>query len=126
MMNILIIGAGGFFGAVARYLLNGQALKMMPQLPSYGGILIVNVVGCLLIGLLAGLAQAKGAFNPQLKLFLIVGFVGAFTTFSTLCHDAIVLMSAQRLLVAIVHVALSVVLGIGAVYVGYVIVGKTV
>ncbi|MBO4963699.1 MAG: CrcB family protein, partial [Prevotella sp.] len=75
--NILLVAAGGAVGSVCRYLLSSVHVASFPW-----GTLTVNVLGSLLIGLLAGLS-GRGILSPELKLLLVTGFCGGFTTFST-------------------------------------------
>ena len=110
--SIFLVGAGGFLGAIARYLLNlgvGQLL------------LAINVAGCLIIGLLAGLATSHGMFSAGTvsRVFLFVGVLGGFTTFSAFGYDTLILARDGYLLLALGNVALQMVLGLGAVWVGY-------
>lgn len=88
MKNILIVGLGGFLGSIARYGVFLISSKYISE-KSYPGTLIVNLAGCLLIGLLAGGILKN---HQQLALFLVVGFCGAFTTFSTFGMDGLKLL----------------------------------
>lgn len=88
MKNLLIVGLGGFLGSISRYAVFLISAKYFGE-RSYPGTLIVNLTGCLLIGLLAGGALKN---HQQLSLFLIIGFCGAFTTFSTFGMDGMKLL----------------------------------
>jgi len=90
----LLIGMGGFFGAVMRYALSTfvQDWSKTPQFPL--GTLVVNLIGCLLIGALAQLAEARNIFTPESSSLVFLGFLGAFTTFSTFSSDSFNLISA--------------------------------
>ena len=85
MDRILIVGCGGFIGAVLRYLVSLGTLRLLGT-PLYA-TLVVNVVGCLLIGFLGGLAEERQYLGPQLRLFLFVGLLGGFTTFSSVAYE---------------------------------------
>ena len=113
---LLCIGAGGFLGALARYgLVLGVERFTGARFPY--GILVVNVVGCLAIGALAGLVELRTEFSPELRAFLAVGLLGSLTTFSTFGLDTVEL-GRVALVPALVNVLLNVGLGIGAVLVG--------
>jgi CrcB protein len=83
MYNLFILGLGGFLGAISRYLLSGYVQNLFKQDGFPYGTLVVNILGCFVLGILTHAAGAKGMFDAQTRLFLMVGFVGAFTTFST-------------------------------------------
>ncbi|HSG24582.1 MAG TPA: fluoride efflux transporter CrcB [Anaerolineales bacterium] len=83
MYNLFILGLGGFLGAISRYLLSGYVQNLFKQDGFPYGTLVVNILGCFVLGMLTHAAAAKGMFDAQTRLFLMVGFVGAFTTFST-------------------------------------------
>ena len=110
--NILLVAAGGAVGSVCRYLLSSVHVASLPW-----GTLIVNVLGSLLIGLLAGLS-GRGVLSPELKLLLVTGFCGGFTTFSTFANESFGMMKAGEVLTAAVYVGVSVTVGILAVWGG--------
>ena len=120
MMNFLIIGIGGFFGAVARY---GVALWIGRQ---WGrsfplGTFVINVSGSFLIGLLMSLLTERFMVNPQWRLLFVVGFLGAFTTFSTFEYETGALLKDGEWLIAMLNITLSVVVGFMALKLGEVI-----
>ena len=119
MITVLIIGAGGFLGAVARYGV-GRGLERAAEaqwIPY--GTLTVNVIGCLLIGAVVGLAEGRQWLGPELRAFLIIGLLGGFTTFSAFGFETLTLLREGNLGAAATNVALQVAAGLGAVYVGY-------
>ncbi len=79
--KFLAVGMGGFLGAIGRYWVSGLAQKLGDRFPF--GTLSVNVLGSFILGLLATLFLEKIIVNQELKLFLLVGLLGAFTTYST-------------------------------------------
>ncbi len=83
LRQLLILGAGGFIGAVLRYGLSGLVHKIRASQSLPYGTLTVNVLGCLLIGVLAGMAESRNVLGPDVRLFLFLGLLGGFTTFST-------------------------------------------
>ena len=112
-MNILLIGFGGFLGAVSRYLVNETVIKYIPtNFPI--GILIVNILGCLLVGLVLGNSMIS---KDHLYYFFAVGFLGSFTTMSAFSYQAIELFNTN-ILVACSYIMLTLMLTILATYVG--------
>ena len=116
--NLLMVAAGGAVGSVLRYLIGSGIHKNYPNFAPYGTF-IVNVSGCLLIGLLMGWLAAQKLVNPQLQLLLIAGFCGSFTTFSTFAHEANLLVLQEKPLQSLLYLVLSVVVGMGLAYLGY-------
>lgn len=117
MGDYLIIGVGGFIGAVARYAAAywfGQ--KWGRVFPA--GTFLVNVSGSFLIGLLMTLFTERYMVPPQWRLFLVVGFLGAYTTFSTFEYETGNLLRDGEWLIAGLNVALSVVAGFAALKIG--------
>jgi CrcB protein len=120
MTNILIIGIGGFLGAIARY---GVALWVGQR---WGrnfplGTFLINVSGSFLIGLLMSLFTERFMVNPQWRLMLVVGFLGAYTTFSTFEYETGALLKDGEWMVAGLNVILSVFVGFAALKLGEVI-----
>ena len=122
MTTILLVGAGGFAGSVLRFLLNREVQNFVPAGTAFPyGILVVNVAGCFMIGVLGGVASAHGILGPNsgARAFLFVGFLGGFTTFSAFGYDTLTLFRDGALVPALVNVTLQVVLGLGAVWAGW-------
>jgi CrcB protein len=117
MLELLAVGAGGFIGAVARYLLSGLAHTLW-AVPFPIGTLTVNVLGCLLIGALTLLLGDAYLASPNVRQFLLVGLLGAMTTFSTLGYETIEFLTAGQYWLAALNVAANVTLGLGAVILG--------
>jgi len=120
VMNILIIGIGGFVGAVSRY---GLALWIGQR---WGrafplGTFVINVSGSFLIGLLMTLMAERFTVNPQWRLLLVVGFLGAYTTFSTFEYETGALLKDGEWTFAMLNIILSVVAGFAALKLGEVI-----
>ncbi|MEO6833788.1 MAG: fluoride efflux transporter CrcB [Chitinophagaceae bacterium] len=95
--SIILIGIGGLLGSIARYLLASFFTKLFPSAFPYGTF-IVNIVGCLLIGIFYGLSERYNWFTPDLRLFLATGFCGGFTTFSSLTFENLVLLQSSEYL----------------------------
>jgi CrcB protein len=87
-----------------------------PWLPF--GTLVVNVVGCFLIGFLSGLAEARSVFGPEVRLFLFIGVLGGFTTFSSFAYETFALARDTENLAAAANIFAQVILGLIAVWVG--------
>jgi CrcB protein len=120
MNNILIVGIGGFLGAVARYAIAiwiGQ--KWGRSFPM--GTFVINVSGSFLIGLLMVLFTERYLVNPQWRLLLVVGFLGAYTTFSTFEYETGSLLKDGEWMMASLNVVGSVVAGFVALKIGEVI-----
>ena len=118
MKGILLVGLGGFIGSVARYKLGGLVLHLSAQGRFPYSTFAVNLLGCLAIGLLAGLTERYELFGPGTRLFLFTGLLGGFTTFSAFGLDALLLLRRSEFLVAALYAGASVVLGITAVWLG--------
>jgi len=117
MMNVLVIGIGGFVGAVARYGIAvwiGQRWGRSFPL----GTFVINVSGSFLIGLLMTLMAERFTENPQWRLLLVVGFLGAYTTFSTFEYETGALLKDGEWLFAGLNVVLSVIAGFVALKLG--------
>jgi len=113
--TILCVGAGSFFGGICRFL--GSRLMSAYLGTSFPfGTFAVNILGCLLIGLFYGLTENN--LSPNVRLFLTVGFCGGFTTFSTFANEGLQLFKTGNILQFSLYAALSVFLGILAVYAG--------
>ncbi len=86
----LWVGFGGFLGAILRYGASGTIQRLAPAGAHFPlGTLGVNVIGSFLIGLLSGLAESRGLFGPDARLFLLMGLLGSFTTFSTFSLESL-------------------------------------
>ncbi len=119
MTRFLIVAAGGALGAVARYGVGVWTQRLFPTAQWPWATLTVNVVGGLLMGLLAGwLAFRGGAHSESLRLFAAVGVLGGFTTFSAFSLEAALMIERRQLAMAGGYVAASVVLSIAALFIG--------
>ncbi len=118
LRNLLFVATGGAIGSVLRYLISTNLHKAYPNFSPYGTF-TVNMLGCLLIGLLMGWINAQKLMNPQLQLLLVAGFCGSFTTFSTFAHEANLMLLEQKPLQSILYLGLSVSVGLGLAYLGY-------
>lgn len=123
MKQLLLVGLGGFAGSVARYRLGGWLLHLIAQERFPWSTFAVNVAGCLLAGLLAGLAEKHALFGPDARLLLFTGLLGGFTTFSAFGLDALFLLRRGDLATALLYAGGSVVVGLAAAWIGWKLVG---
>lgn len=119
MEQLFYVGCGGFLGAILRYLVSSWCQKNLGASFPWGTF-FVNILGCFLIGFLMGFAltKEKNILNPNFQLFLTTGFLGAFTTFSTFSYETLVLIREDRLEWALLNIALNMLIGLGAVFLG--------
>ncbi len=117
MNKLVLIAAGGALGALARYGLAGFVHRFVPADFPYGTA-AVNVLGCFLFGLVFALADERMYIRPDLRVFLLVGFMGAFTTFSTYIFESAQLVRDFQWLLAGVNLSVQIVLGFGALFLG--------
>ncbi|RZT96261.1 camphor resistance protein CrcB [Ancylomarina subtilis] len=117
--NILLIGIGGFVGSVARYFLSRLNLNIaFFAIPI--GTLSVNVLGSFIIGLLMGISDKSTILTADLRLLLMVGLCGGFTTFSSFTSENLMLMHNGQFLSVFLYTALSILFGFLAVYLGFI------
>ena len=115
--NILAVGAGSFVGGAARYLVSLAMKGIGKGFP--WATLAVNLVGCLMIGLLWGLLSRNAAENTSWGLFLTVGLCGGLTTFSTFSKEALTMLQCSNYIGFTSYIAISVLAGIALVALGY-------
>ena len=115
--NILAVGAGSFIGGAARYLVSLGMKGIGKGFP--WATLAVNLVGCLMIGLLSGLLSRNAAENTSWGLFLTVGLCGGLTTFSTFSKEALAMLQTGQIWGFASYIALSILAGIALVALGY-------
>ena len=117
--DIILVGIGSGIGGICRYL-----ISLAMNHGGYGfpwGTFTVNVAGCLLIGILWGATSRIQSISPALLLFLMVGFCGGFTTFSTFSKEGLTLLQTDNYMLFTLYVLGSVVIGIMAVGIGYLV-----
>lgn len=116
MKLLLVIGTGSFIGGVLRFLIS-QFIQTKASVGFPFGTLGVNLAGCLLIGLVYGLV-VQGKINDDWRLFLATGILGGFTTFSAFSYETVSLLRDGQLVYSFAYIAASVLLGLGATFVG--------
>lgn len=113
--TLIFIGTGSFIGGIARYLLTRWVQNGTTASFPFG-TLAVNLIGCLLIGLLFGLFERFGWFSANLRAFLTIGFCGGFTTYSTFALESVAMMRNGSAIPMFLYLWCSVGVGIGAVW----------
>ena len=119
MEKVWWVGVGGFLGSAARYGLGGLIARLKAGWTFPLETLIINLLGCLAIGWLAGLSETRGLFNGTTRAFLFIGVLGGFTTFSTFGYETFQLLRGSQWSSAALSTGLQLVLGIGAVWAGH-------
>jgi CrcB protein len=116
-MHLFLIGIGGFAGALTRYAIDGWVAEQTAAAFPYG-TLVVNLSGSLLIGILFAITVERGVLSAELRGPLMIGFVGAYTTFSTLALESWRLAEDGSLALAALNLGGSMLLGVIAVVAG--------
>ena len=118
MKQLLFIAFGGMAGSISRYLIQQFIVRNYATLFPLGTFL-VNIIGSLLIGILLGLATRYQWMNQELRLLLVVGFCGSFTTFSTFAFEGLELLKDQQYILLFTYIGLSLLVGFLAVWLGF-------
>ena len=119
LKHVLLIGLGGFTGSIARYFVS-KLNNHLEWLSIPVGTLVVNVIGSFLIGFLIGISEKSPILTVELRMFLMVGLCGGFTTFSSFTGENLMLMRNGQFLPIFLYTGLSILLGFTAVYFGYI------
>lgn len=115
---MLLVGLAGAVGAVSRYAMGLAAERVLGARFAFG-TLVVNVLGCLLLGALLEAERHTTLVTPPVRLLLAVGFLGAFTTFSTFGWETFRYLQAGTAHLALINIAANMLLGLGAVWAGW-------
>lgn len=116
--SLFLVGLGGFLGSVSRYWVQQLVLRYAPMgFPL--GTFLVNVVGCLLIGLFLGFFERHTAASLSWRLFLTTGFCGGFTTFSTFAYESLTLGRTGELVLLAIYTAGSLLVGMLGAFLGF-------
>jgi CrcB protein len=118
--TLLLIGSGGFLGSISRFLTSRFLQNNFPSAFPLGTF-VVNITGCLLIGIIYGFSEKSSLLTPGWKMFLTVGFCGGFTTFSAFANENLVLLRDGNFFHFFIYTGLSVFLGIAATFLGVVV-----
>ena len=119
MVDAMLVGLGGFAGSVSRYLIGSFVTKTTNNHFFPYGTLFVNLLGCLLIGFIMGIMETKGVLNEGSRLFLVVGLLGGFTTFSTFTYDTLFLFRTSQFFYAYANIILQVTVCLVAAWLGH-------
>ncbi len=117
--QVMIVGAGGFIGSALRFVVSGWTQRLAAATVFPVGTLVVNVLGCLALGYLGGVAEYRQVLEPGQRLFLMVGILGGFTTFSTFAFESVSLLQDAEVARALLNTMLQVLLGFAAAFGGY-------
>lgn len=118
MKAMLLVALGGAIGSVTRFKLSGLILHHTIDWRFPAGTFAVNVLGCLVAGILAGLAEKHDMFSPDARLLLFTGLLGGFTTFSAFGLETMHLLKRGEVAVASANIVLSVLAGLAALWLG--------
>lgn len=124
MKAMLLVALGGAFGSVARFKLSGLVLHHTIDWRFPAGTFTVNVLGCLVAGILAALVEKHDFLDAQMRLLVFTGFLGGFTTFSAFGLETVNLVRRGELAIASANVLLSVIAGLAALWIGLSAVSK--
>jgi CrcB protein len=119
VIKILSVGAGGFAGAILRYLACFYTDRMAEDAIIPYGTLLVNILGCLLIGLGWGIVNARDILSPEIRLFLFTGVLGGFTTYSTFGYESFLLAQKGNFILPVLNITIHIFAGISAVWAGH-------
>lgn len=121
MYKILIVGIGGFIGSILRYLVSGYVQNFSQSISFPYGTLSVNIIGCLLMGMISQLVDMQMGISSETRLFLMVGVLGGFTTFSAFGNEAIKLLQDQKIFLSLMYVGSHLFICLLAVFAGMMI-----
>lgn len=126
--ELFLVASGGAVGSALRYAVSGAAERLFASAVGSGaasiasfpaGTLMVNVTGSLLIGLVAGLSESRELLSAEVRLLLVTGVLGGYTTFSAFSLETLLLLRAGQMATALTSVALQVLLGVAAAFAGF-------
>ena len=116
MIELLLIGLGGFIGAILRYAIGGWVQTSFPDFPA--GTLAVNLIGSYLISVIMFGVEDRNLFTPNWRIFLAIGLMGSFTTMSTFNFETFKLAQNGQFIYAGLNIIANVFLGLFAIYLG--------
>lgn len=119
MNQLMLVALGGAIGSVARFKLSGLVLRYSLDWRFPFPTFTVNIIGCLIIGILAGLASRQGFISADMRVLLFTGLVGGFTTFSAFGLETMVLLREGHIGIAAAYVVASIVVGLAVMWLGF-------
>jgi fluoride exporter len=117
--TLLLVGIGGFVGAILRYILGGWIQNSFVNFPV--GTLVINTAGSFFLGLIMYLSEYQGFFDDETRIFLTIGIIGAFTTLSTFGYESFRLLDGSKLTLMAINVVSTVLFSMLAVYLGKIV-----
>jgi fluoride exporter len=114
--TLLLVGIGGFIGAILRYVLGGWIQNSFVNFPV--GTLVINTTGSFFLGLIMYLSEYRGFFDDKTRIFLTIGILGAFTTLSTFGYESFRLLDDSKLFLMAINVVATVLFSMLAIYLG--------
>ena len=109
---------GGFIGAILRYVMSGAVQNLTHSIAFPFGTLVVNMAGCFLMGICYHLVEIQAGLTAEMRLLLMVGLLGSFTTYSTFSSETLQLVQDQRLMPALLNIGSHIMIGLFAVWLG--------
>lgn len=119
MLHTLLVGIGGFLGAIARYQFGGWVMHHTMQSKFPWSTFAVNVAGCFVIGALSALTEKFDIISHSVRLFLFTGILGGFTTFSAFGFETAYLLRRGEVMLAVVYAGGSVCAGLAALWIAF-------
>ncbi|HEB51549.1 MAG TPA: fluoride efflux transporter CrcB [Desulfobulbus sp.] len=118
LIRLFVIGSGGFVGAILRYLVSGWVQVWSGSILFPFGTMAVNLIGCFVIGFFSFLVESRGFLSVETRSFLLIGLLGAFTTFSTFGNETLTLLRNGRMDLAAINATVQVLAGLVMVWLG--------
>ncbi len=119
MINLILVATGGATGAILRYILTNLSKTIF--MSSIYGTLVVNILGCFLIGYLITSDLSKNISENFVKFFLIIGLLGSFTTFSAFSFEVVNLIISKKIFISFIYISISIFVCILSAYLGMLI-----
>jgi CrcB protein len=119
MYTLLLVGIGGFIGAILRYILGGWIQNSFVNFPV--GTLVINVTGSFFLGLIMYLSEYQGLFGEETRIFLTIGVLGAYTTLSTFGYESFRLLDDSKIMLMTINLVATVLFSMLAVYLGKIV-----
>ena len=121
LSSVFYVALGGALGSVSRYLLGTWTQSISKSIDFPYGTLVVNLIGCFIIGVVSQLAETRGVFTPEMRALVFIGILGGFTTFSSFGNDTVNLLRDGDAFNALANIGANVILGLLLVWFGRVV-----